>query len=196
VLPTAVDTDRYQPLSEPASREEAVIGWCGTSSGLKYLAGIEPALAAVLARNPMARLRVICDRKPVLEQIDPARLEYIPWSPETEVAALQGMTVGLMPLDEHPWSLGKCSYKMLLYMACGVPSLVSPVGMNAEVLQRGRVGLGARTIQEWAGALEWLLQNREQAAEMGLHGRCVVLSDYSLQVLAPRLAAHLRSVAG
>lgn len=196
VLPTAVDTGRYQPPLNPPPREAPVIGWCGTSSGLKYLAGIEPALQRVLCRHPTARLRVVCDRMPVLHRIAPDRLEYVPWSAETEVVALQQMTVGLMPLDEQPWSLGKCAYKMLLYMACGVPAVVSPVGMNAEVLRLGGGALGAREITEWADILDWLLRNPDLAARMGHGGRQLVLRYYSLPVLAPRMAACLRSAVG
>jgi glycosyltransferase involved in cell wall biosynthesis len=80
---------------------------------------------------------------------------------------------------------------MLQYMACGLPAVVSPVGMNAEVLRQGEVGLGARNLREWVDGLEILLRDPDLCARMGKTGRMVVEQDYSLEVLAPRLAKIL-----
>lgn len=105
------------------------------------------------------------------------------------------MTIGLMPVEDTPWGLGKCSYKMLLYMACGVPVVVSPVGMNAEVLALGKLGFGPRNLSEWAEALEWLLQNPDEAVTMGKVGREMVTQHYSVRMHAPRLASFLNRAA-
>jgi glycosyltransferase involved in cell wall biosynthesis len=118
-------------------------------------------------------------------------VEYIPWSPANEVETIQGMTVGLMPIDDTLWSRGKCSYKMLLYMSCGIPVVVSPYGMNAEVLAKGSVGCAAASQSDWADTLLLLLGNREMGAEMGREGRRVVEASYSLRTLASRMAAYL-----
>jgi glycosyltransferase involved in cell wall biosynthesis len=120
------------------------------------------------------------------------RVEYIPWSPENEVRTIQEMSVGLMPADDSLWARGKCSYKMLLYLSCGVPAVVSPVGMNQEVLSLGRVGFGPRSEAEWVDCLISLLENPEQAQQMGEHGRRVVEEQFSLQVLTPRLASYIK----
>jgi glycosyltransferase involved in cell wall biosynthesis len=104
------------------------------------------------------------------------------------------MTIGIMPLEDSVICRGKCSFKMLQYMACGIPVVVTPCGMNAEVLQKGCVGFGARTDAEWIDALDALITNPDLAARMGQAGRAVVERDYSLNVLAPRLAGILRGV--
>lgn len=195
VLPTAVDTNRYSPSTAAVPSDAPVIGWCGTSSGLRYLIGIEHAIAAVLLRHPRARLRVVCDKRPNLSHVPHDRIEFIRWSAAAEVDALQGLSIGLMPLEETEWCLGKCSYKMLLYMACGVPVVVTPWGMNREVLALGQVGVAARG-PDWVEAIDQLLRNPEQRRAMGANGRRVVQREFSLTSLAPQLAALLRAVGG
>jgi len=190
ILPTAVDTNRYRPANRRTGGAK-IIGWSGSSSGLRYLYTIEPALAKVLRRHRKARVRIVSNAAPSFQEIQPHQLEYIPWSPLVEVEALQEMTVGLMLLDDGPWSRGKCSYKMLLYMACGVPVVVAPVGMNAEILARSDVGIGASTLAEWTAAIDALLSDPQGAAVLGENGRREVVSHYSLKVLAPRLASYL-----
>jgi glycosyltransferase involved in cell wall biosynthesis len=193
VLPTAVDTDRFRPLESSARRRtRPVIGWSGLRSNLRYLIDLERALAAVLDSHKDAVLRVVCDVKPVFRLLDSTRVEYIPWSLQNEVQTIQEMSIGLMPIEDTLWGRGKCSYKMLLYMSCGLPVAVSPVGMNNEVLARGTVGFGPASDLEWADCLKWLLDNPERAREMGAIGREVVERYYSLHLLAPRLAGYLK----
>lgn len=194
MLPTAVDARRFEPAPQ-YDASNLVIGWSGTSGNLRELRAIAPALDVVLRRIPNAMLRVVCDQLPDL-QLPPNRVEWVRWSPEVEVRALQDLRVGLMPLADTPWAQGKCAFKMLTYMACGVPVVVSPVGMNREVLAAGNVGLGARNVDEWVDALTMLLADSGRAERMGKAGRQVVEHQFSVDALTPRLAAILKSVAG
>lgn len=192
ILPTAVDTDRYLPAAPAPGRRS--IGWAGTSSNFRYLEWLVPAFRRVLERHPDAVVRVMANRRPALD-LPPHRLEFVQWSPENEVATLQQMTVGIMPLDDSEWARGKCSFKMLTYMACGIPVVASPVGMNADVLARGG-GIGPRTVEEWIEALDMVLTEEPLARCLGRKGREVVLQNYSLRSIAPRLAAILTSCKG
>jgi len=99
-----------------------------------------------------------------------------------------------MPLDDSPWSRGKCSYKLLTYMSCGVPVVATPVGMNGDLLSRAPAGFGARTKAEWTDALERILSSPAGGA-MGAAGRQLVERDYSLSALSPRMAGILTAVA-
>jgi glycosyltransferase involved in cell wall biosynthesis len=192
VLPTAVDTDRFRPAARERQRpDRQVICWSGTSGGYAYLEPLERPLADVLARYPQSRLRIVSDQPPAFRRIPPERVEYVRWRPETEVDVLQAADVCIMPLDDSPWSRGKCAYKMLTYMACGCPVVVSAVGMSAEVLAKGAVGFGARTSSEWFEAIGHLLAHPGDASVLGQNGRQVVLREYSLDVLAPLLARIL-----
>jgi glycosyltransferase involved in cell wall biosynthesis len=219
LLPTAVDTDRYTPLWRPGVGTEGnpgaeapgprgegvpgprdpgegpVIGWMGTSSNFPYLERIEAALAAALRARPAASVLIVSDRAPTLAALPAGRWRFSPWSADREVADLQAMTIGLMPLDDTPWARGKCSFKMLTYMACGVPVVVSPVGMNVDVLAEGAVGLPATTSSEWTESLVSLLDAERERRTMGEAGRRVADARYSVRVVAPRLAALLTGAA-
>jgi glycosyltransferase involved in cell wall biosynthesis len=195
ILPTAVDTDRFRPLVSKPAGDAPVIGWSGGSSGFVDLQLAERGLQTFFSKYPKARLRVIADEPPHLDM--PARqIEFVQWSPEAEVESIQTLDIGIMPLRDTLWSCGKCAYKMLLYMSCGVPVVVSPVGMTGEVLKMGTIGAGAATDDDWTGALEAVLTNPQSAVAMGKNGRELVLQNFSIHALAPKLAAELLRVAG
>jgi glycosyltransferase involved in cell wall biosynthesis len=189
ILPTPVDTERFRPAVRMESdRDGFVICWSGTSGGYKFLYGIEDALATILRRDRRRTLRLISDRPPRFHSLPAEQVQYIRWSPESEVSSIQDAAAGLMPLDDSPWSRGKCSFKLLTYMACAVPFVATPAGMNANVLGAGDAGLPARSSAEWVDAIEFLLRNREAAAAMGAAGRQIVIRDYSVSALTPRFA--------
>ena len=194
VIPTAVDIRRYVPKKATGAEHLDVIGWIGTSANFKYLYEIETALAAVLKACPDVILRIIADDKPAFRSIQERRIDFIPWSPENEVKGIQGMSIGIMPLSNSAWTRGKCSFKMLQYMACGVPVVVSPVGMNSQVLSLGAVGLGASNQNEWIDALVGLLGDEKQRINMGINGRSIVKERFSIHVVAPSLAGCLRDL--
>jgi glycosyltransferase involved in cell wall biosynthesis len=194
VIPTAVDTERFVPVGESRSRrEKIVVGWVGTSSHLADLVSIEPALRVVLAARDNAVFRVICDQAPNLTDIPRGRWEFIRWSGAREVENIQSLDIGIMPLRENEFTRGKCSFKMLQYMACGLPVVVSPIGMNRDVLALGQVGYGANRISEWTEALVSLIDNLDAAASLGTAGRKVVLAHFATNVIVHKLAAVIRN---
>lgn len=193
ILPTPVDTRRWRP-AQGLHSERPVIGWLGLSYGFRYLHLIEPALKEVLLRHPAACLKIISDRSPSLQTLSRDQVEYVSFSSLPEEVHFQRMTIGIMPLDDSVIACGKCSFKMLQYMACGIPVVVTPIAMNAEVLQKARVGFGAETLDEWVECLDRLLQDPGLRESMGQAGRGVVEEHYSVEVLAPKLGAILRRV--
>lgn len=193
IIPTAVDAERYFPNpSAKSPGQPLVIGWIGTSGNYKYLYGIESALVKVMRAYPGARLKVVGDRMPEFRNLPPGQIDFVPWSEAIEVQTIQSMDVGIMPLEDSPWARGKCSFKMLQYMATGLPVVVSPVGMNAEVLTLGELGIGATTEKQWIDGLIALLEDRTLRARFGAEGRRVAESSFSIRVVAPRLARSLR----
>jgi glycosyltransferase involved in cell wall biosynthesis len=191
VLPTAVDTERFLPAKSESGDARMTIGWSGASDGFVDLKIVEKALQVTLRMYPKARLRVMSNEVPRCLDLPAEQVEFIPWSPEAEVRAIQGMSIGIMPLEDNLWNRGKCAYKMLLYMSCGVPVVVSPVGMNDELLRAAPIGRGARNTEEWVDALGELLCRPEGAADMGQRGRDLVVERFSVSAIAPRLAAQL-----
>lgn len=192
VVPTAVDTDRYRPNAH--RQGPLVVGWIGTSGNLGSLYEVEDALSDVMARCVDLHLRVVSDEAPHFNSLPRDRVEFVPWSRAVEVESIQSMDVGIMPLTDSPWNRGKCAFKMLQYMACGVPVVVSPVGANAGVLALGEVGLGARNHEEWVEGLVTLARDSALRARMGAEGRRVVCQHFSVEVAAGMLAAGLKSL--
>jgi len=107
---------------------------------------------------------------------------------------IQSMAIGVMPLPDTPWTRGKCGYKLIQYMACGLPVIASPVGVNAEIVEHGVNGFLAETDAEWREALVTLLRDPDLRSRMGAAGRQKVEKQYSIQVWGPRVAGMLSQV--
>jgi glycosyltransferase involved in cell wall biosynthesis len=186
ILPMAIDTELYEPTPLP---EKPVIGWIGSPGNQLYLKRIMPALAEVVRHFPDVTVAVCSERRPDLPGLPFA---YVPWSPSAERPFLASLTIGLVPLDDTPWERGKFSYKMLQYMACGRPSVASPVGVNTDMLAKAEIGIAAATHAQWVDALSTLLADRGAAEHMGAAARALAVSVYSVEVLAPQLATIFR----
>jgi glycosyltransferase involved in cell wall biosynthesis len=193
IVPTVVDTLIFEagPYRENAFRQLRV-GWIGTpSTWSEYLVGMMPALLPTLEETN-GRLAVM---GAVHHAAPQDRLDLEDWSEEAEVPFLQSLDIGIMPLTDTPWARGKCGYKLIQYMACGVPVIASPVGVNAAIVEHGVNGFLASSEAEWVEALRTLLLDPDLRARMGEAGRRKVEREYSLQVWGPRVAQMLRDVA-
>lgn len=178
IIATPVDVDRFFPVEKKCASK--VIGWSGTSGGFKFLYDIEDALAQVLEENQDWKLRIVSDQRPNFNKIPAHAIEYVQWAVENEVDSIATMDIGLMPLDDTEWSRGKCSYKMLLYMACCIPVVVSDFGMNREILKSGFIGFGAIGSVEWYQSLTALINNPLDRDLAGRNARDIVVERYSL----------------
>jgi glycosyltransferase involved in cell wall biosynthesis len=191
VLPTAVDSVRFVPGNDKVSNRQQIIGWSGSSSGFKYLYTIEYAIKELLSRYPALLFKVISDQEPVFRSISRERVVFEKWTESREVEVLQEFTIGIMPLEDDLWARGKCSFKMLTYMSTGLPVVVSPVGMNLEILDQGPCGFAAKTSDDWVDAISLLLSNTTLACQMGMSGRQIIEACYSRNVIAPKLTQLL-----
>jgi glycosyltransferase involved in cell wall biosynthesis len=189
IVPTAIDTERFHPASMPrATDARFTIGWTGTRGNFAYLYKLEEPLAAFL-KQANAQLLIVAEEAPQFARIDPRDVQFREWTPEIECAALREMDVGLMPLPDNEWTRGKCSFKMLQYMATALPVVVSPVGMNAELLGLAQIGFGANSDAEWLSALQAVRANPTLATNMGNEGRRLVVKTFSRDVVSGQLAA-------
>ena len=121
-------------------------------------------------------------------------LKILPWAEETEVNLIQDMDIGVMPLPDTHWTRGKCGYKLIQYMACGLPAIASPVGVNCDIVADGVNGFLAENDDEWRTEIKKLLDDPDLRHRMGTAGRKKVEEQYSLQVWGPRVAQMLRGV--
>jgi len=192
IVPTVIDLERYAgPGVKPPSDAPFVIGWIGSPSTAKYLQAIAPALAEICAGGK-GIVRLI-GSGPI--ELPGVPVEVLPWNEATEVDELKRFDVGMMPLPDEPWERGKCGFKLIQYMACGLPVVASPVGVNRDIVEQGVNGYLAETTGDWVQALNALLLDGDLRKRMGQAGRKRVEQVYSLQVTGPRLAGLIKSVA-
>ncbi|MBM4131368.1 glycosyltransferase family 4 protein [bacterium] len=193
ILPTVIDLDRY-PRPEPSRPDPAGgarIVWIGSPSTARYLELLREPLAE-LARQRSFVLRVIGGGAVDLPGV---AVEHAPWTEAGEVDLLRGCAAGIMPLADSPWERGKCGYKLVQYMACGLPVVASPVGVNRELVRDGQNGYLAADGAAWLRALRELLDDPARRASLGALGRALVEQEYCVQRTAPRLARWLREAA-
>jgi glycosyltransferase involved in cell wall biosynthesis len=188
ILPTVIDLDRYRLLKygcidvgDKCDRGDFVIGWIGSPSTAKYLRLIAPALAE-LCKATNVRIRLVGAGDIDLPGVS---VEIVAWKDDTEVDEIRRFDVGIMPLPNDPWARGKCGFKLIQYMACGLPVVASPVGVNAEIVSDEVNGFLATTTQDWVRALLRLKDDRALRQRMGQEGRKLVEEKYCLEVTAP-----------
>lgn len=193
VLPTPVDVERYAPRQKKSGdRDGPVIGWIGLSHNQKYVEPLLPAVGRLRREIPGVRLRIVSDRL----LLGPAEyIEWKPWSRDGEPGDVAGFDVGIMPLADNLWTWGKCGYKILQYMASGVPVVASPVGLNTDIVRDGENGFLAVTGEDWLAKLKRLLSSPGLAEEMGARGRSDAERRYSLKSYAGAYLDVVRSVA-
>ena len=182
LLPSVIDLHHYTVRAQTEGQFR--IGWIGSPVTAPYLKLIRPALEEVL-RQTCARLVLVGagdqDPLPGLEK------EILPWSEENGVSYIQSFDVGIMPLLDEPFERGKCGYKLIQYLACGLPVVASPVGVNNLIVEQGKIGFKASNNSEWIQALLMLSQDPQLRHTLGQNGRQAVEMKYCLQVTAPRL---------
>ncbi|MFN9502007.1 MAG: glycosyltransferase family 4 protein [Chryseotalea sp.] len=178
INPTTLDTRLHQPLPKIENDKHRVtIGWTGSRSTLKYLKEIEPVLVALENTLPQVSFLVIADEKP---DLNVARLQFLPWSKQTEIEDLNLMDIGIMPLPNDPWTQGKCGFKALQYFALRKPAVVSPVAINKDIVIPNVNGFWANSQQEWIDALTTLVTNKELREELGAKGLETIRKKFSV----------------
>ncbi len=190
IVPTTIDTEKYTVDETKVAADPPVIGWSGSYSTVQHLDTLRDVLQQ-LAKEERFRLRVIGTPQYELEGVD---VEAMPWRAATETDDLSVMDVGIMPLPDDRWSKGKCGLKALQYMALGIPTICSPVGVNIDIIQDGANGFIAASDDEWIEKLKALLRSAELRKRLGRAGRSTVEAQYSALVQAPRVYQILESV--
>lgn len=193
IVPTVVDLARYPEPQKvlltqtPEGDSRPRIVWIGSPSTVQYLD---------LLREPLRKLATlqtfvfrVIGGGPV--EIPGVQVEEVPWSELTEVDDISDCQVGVMPLLDSFWERGKCGYKLIQYMACGLPVVASDVGANSDIVIDDLNGYLARGPEDWVGALAKLLSSPKLRAEMGANGRRRVEEQYCIQKTGPRMAQFL-----
>lgn len=191
VIPTTIDTRTYhlEPRAAPAERA-VCIGWSGSLTTVQYLDLLAPVLRELQAECGI-QIKVIGDPD---YRIEGARVRAIRWQEASEVADLADIDIGVMPLPDDEWARGKCGLKALQYMALGIPTVMSPVGVNVEIA-RGDAAMLAASTAQWRETLKRLIDDPALRRELGERGRQRVQGEYSADVAAPLWEDALRAAA-
>jgi len=189
VVPTVIDLTRY-PASTPKQIERVApppcVGWIGQRATASFLTPYAP-LFKRLSADGQARFAAIGIDAPALG----LPMASIPWTEQTEVASIASFDIGIMPLLDGSFERGKCGYKLIQYMACGLPVVASPVGVNRQIVEHGVNGFLAETPAQWEHAVRALLADADFRQRMGQAGRQKVEREYCIQATGPKLSRLL-----
>jgi len=191
VVPTPVDLERY-PKDPPSRSPARTLVWIGMPENLRYLELVHSALARLAGEFRDLTLRIISSAAPPWTDVP---IELVPWSEAGEVDALRTADIGIMPLSDDHWSNGKCSFKLVQYMAASLPCVASRVAMNCEVVTPGRNGYLAATAVEWENHLRALLTEDDRGRSLGRAGRQLVEQRFDRRLVAPHTAELIAAVA-
>lgn len=182
-----IDTERYRPVAMRHGGP-VVLGWIGSPSTTGYLDFLGPVLQELARRGHALVLHLIGAGPFDLPGVEVRRT---PWAMDTEVNVLGTFDVGLMPLTDDSWSRGKGGYKILQYMAMGIPTVASPVGINTDLVEHGTTGFLGSSVDEWLAALEELITEPERRRVIGERARRVAIERHSLERHAPTILQAL-----
>lgn len=191
VVPTTIDTDEYHPRS---SRAEGpiVIGWSGSITTIQHFQYAIPALKAVRERyGNRVVFRVVGDGSYRVPELG---ITGLPWRKDTELDDLRAMDIGIMPLPDDEWARGKCGLKGLQYMALGIPTIMSPVGVNSSIITDGSNGFLAQGTEEWVSKLGRLIDDADLRRRMGTEARRSVEEQWSKRAWQDRYLQHFNEL--
>jgi len=193
VLPTCIDTSKYTPRTRrvEASPLPVVIGWIGTPSTSVYLSGLKDAFKALKEKYKNIELKIVGSHNDYFLGLPAVNKR---WSLSSEIEDLRSFDIGVMPMPDNEWTKGKCAFKIIQYMAVGIPVVASPVGMNNEVIRDGVNGFLADTPEEWLDRLSRLIASDELRRSMGQAGRSSVEEKYSVVSNFPAFFRILKNV--
>lgn len=189
VILTPIDINKYFPYPSKKKNSGITVGWVGTSGNLYYLNNLTSVFKELFKEFKELRLKVICDFV-IAEEYPILMLPQVifkDWSLDEELQNLHSIDIGIMPLANDEWTKGKAGFKIIQYMALGIPVVASPVGFNQELINDSVNGFLANTSQEWVKKLSLLVKNEKLRQKMGNVGRKFVERNCSIEATYPKL---------
>lgn len=194
IIPTTIDTDVYTPSRNASKYNAVTIGWSGSITTIQHFNHAVPVLKRLKKKYAdRIRIEVIGDGNYRHEELN---IQGKPWNAQSEIEDLNALDIGIMPLPDDEWAKGKCGLKGLQYMALGIPTLMSPVGVNTEIIRDGENGFLPQNEDEWFEILSDLIENESLRASIGQHGRRTVEELYSVQANAQKYLTLFDALAG
>ncbi len=191
VIPTTINTNYHKSCNRKTKNSNKItIGWTGTLTTLRQLNTITNALVQIQKKYDTDIL-IISNEQPEFIEFN---YKYLKWNPDTEIQDLCNIDIGIMPLYDTEWEKGKCGLKGLQYMALEIPAIMSPVGVNSEIIQDGVNGFLASTEDEWIEKLSILIENKELRKKLGKAGRKTVVEKYSVEANKNKYLSVIKSI--
>lgn len=184
-----IDTERYLPKNITApDKEKVVLGWIGSRTTTPYVKNLLPLIEKLARIHSHVEIKLIGATH---FEVNDLPIRFIPWSLSTEIRELEEFDIGLMPLPDNEWTRGKGGYKILQYMAMGLPVVASPVGINSSLIREGINGFFANSEEEWLAKLSLLIKDNNLRQRMGNEGRKMAEKAYSFLRSSPLLIDEL-----
>lgn len=175
-IPSVVDIEKYHVRTDE-SRDTFRIGWIGSPATRKYLESMSDMLKTLATEHKISLVAIGLDDI----NIPGVETKTVKWSEASEVEELQRLDIGIMPLFKTEWEKGKCGYKLIQYMACGLPVVATRFGANTDIVEQGKEGFLVGDDREWIAAIKQLIVNRNLYKDMSLLAREKVEKSYSIQ---------------
>jgi len=177
IIPTTIDTDEYKPV-EKMMNDRVCIGWSGSITTIEHFeTGVHAYTEIKKKYGDKVYFKVIGDGRYINSDLG---IKGLPWKKEDELKELREIDIGIMPLPDSEWAKGKCGLKGLQYMALGIPTIMSPVGVNSEIIKDGENGFLAGSNEEWVQKLSLLIDSFELRKKIGAAGYKTVEDRYSV----------------
>jgi len=180
VIPTVVNTENYKRKARYTEKENGkiCIGWSGSHTTIEHFKILIPTLEKLKEKyGEGIYFKVIGDTNFRHEKL---AIQGIRWSEETEVAELEEIDIGIMPLPYDEWSEGKCGLKGLVYMSMSIPNMMSGVGVNKTIIQHGENGFICDSEADWLTTFDTLIKDFELRKSIGEKGRDTILASFSV----------------
>jgi len=194
IIPTTIDTEYHRKKNLAKTDSRICIGWTGSHTTIRHFEFAVPALKKLKEKfGHKIYFKVIGDENYENKEIG---IKGIQWKLENEISDLSEIDIGIMPLPDTDWTRGKCGLKALQYMALQIPCVMSPVGVNSEIVSDGINGFFAKDLTEWIAKISLLIENPELRIKIGAEARKSVEDNYSVKSQKEKYLTCMKSLSG
>lgn len=195
IIPTSVDTDKFSMKEYPkklkTKKDEIVLGWIGSHSTTKYLHKLTTVFEKLSKKYKIKVVFVGANENFTIPGVNIVNKK---WELSTEINEFKSFDIGVYPLDDDEWVLGKTGFKTIQYMAVGVPSVVSNVGTNKYIVKDEINGMHAYSEKEWVNKISELIEKPELRKKIAIEGRKTALKGYSVEANKHKVLEVIKSV--
>lgn len=189
VIPTGIETNVHVPRTTFGDSQSVTIGWVGSKPNLIYLKQLIGPINRLFAANPRFKFKIVCND--FIDGFD-CPVEKKTWSAEDAVQDFQSLDIGVMPLADDLWTRGKCAFKLLQYMSCGIASVSSSTDVTTGIIEHGKNGFLAKGDNQWIDALSLLIEDADKREDMGRNARASIMGCFDMTTIGKAYAKALR----